>query len=131
MGHAAQPPPPDQHDEGFTLIELLVVIIIIGILASIAVPTFLGQRDKAHNQAMKTDLRNIASFAELYYADYGKYAGFEASTVYANYDKSQNVTLDVLDEDADSFCIQATHLAVSNVWYFDSDGSPQLQETGC
>ncbi len=56
----------EQNEKGFTLIELLVVIIIIGILAAIAIPVFLNQREAAWRSEVETDLRNIAIAVDTY-----------------------------------------------------------------
>ena len=58
---------------GFTLIELLIVVVIIGILASIAIPKFANTREKAVVAAMKSDLRNLVTAEEAYFTDSMRY----------------------------------------------------------
>jgi type IV pilus assembly protein PilA len=64
-----------EKEEGFTLIELLVVMIIIGILAAIAIPVFLSQRQKGYDASVKSDLRTIANELESYNTDQQAYPG--------------------------------------------------------
>ena len=63
-----------RNEKGFTLIELLVVVIIIGLLAAIAIPAFLGQRNKANDAAAKSLVRNAATAMEAYFSDGNTYA---------------------------------------------------------
>ena len=55
--------------KGFTLIELLIVVVIIGILAAIAIPKFASTKEKAYLASMKSDLRNLVTAQEGFFAD--------------------------------------------------------------
>ena len=59
--------------KGFTLIELLIVVVIIGILAAIAIPKFANTKEKAYIASMKSDMRNLVTAEEAYFADSIKY----------------------------------------------------------
>ena len=59
--------------KGFTLIELLIVVVIIGILAAIAIPKFANTKSKAYITALKSDLRNLVTAEEAFFADSSKY----------------------------------------------------------
>jgi type IV pilus assembly protein PilA len=125
----------DHDDDAFTLIELLVVIIIIGILAAIAVPVFLNQRQKGYDAAAKSDLRNLAGFEEIYLSDtnsYGSLAQIESAEPQLKV--SSGVTLSVVVyQSVGGYCLSAHHFASAVTWYFDSqDGGLRPQGSpGC
>lgn len=78
--------------KGFTLIELLIVVVIIGILAAIAIPKFSNTREKAYIAAMKSDLRNLATAQESYFADNVTYS---SSMTALGAGESQGVTITI------------------------------------
>ena len=63
-----------QEESGFTLIELLIVLVIIGILLAIAVPSYLGFKDRAEKTAAQANVRSAIPAVEAYYADNGNYS---------------------------------------------------------
>ena len=114
-------------DEGFTLIELLVVIIIIGILAAIAIPVFLNQRQKGYEASMKSDLRTVANEEETFFTDNNTYAAVTTASGKATVAGGNAVTVSTGNTitsktaDATGFCLDASSTkATSAVWSYQS-----------
>ena len=63
-----------REESGFTLIEMLIVLVILGILLAIAVPSYLGFKDRANRGAAQANVRSAVPAVEAYYADHGNYA---------------------------------------------------------
>ena len=96
--------------KGFTLIELLIVVVIIGILAAIAIPKFANTKEKAYVASMKSDLRNMATAEESYFADNQTYTTVLANM---NFTPSQAVVAKVTDAKGTGWAADTKHPATA------------------
>jgi type IV pilus assembly protein PilA len=102
----------NQARRGFTLIELLIVVVIIGILAAIAIPKFANTKTKAYTAAMKSDLRNLITAEESYFADSTKYVTYDTTRL--KFKPSTGVNTPTIVTGAGFWSATITHTQIAN-----------------
>jgi prepilin-type N-terminal cleavage/methylation domain-containing protein len=109
--------------KGFTLIELLIVVVIIGILAAIAIPKFANTKEKAYIASEKSDLRNLVTAEEAYFADHTTYTTTIGGATGVQFNTSAGVTMTITAAGGSGWQAGTSHNGTTvtcSIWAGDS-----------
>jgi len=95
-------------EDGFTLVELLVVVAILAVMVAIAVPSYLGYKDRAADKAAKANIRETLPSVEAYFNDTGSYTGMTAAGLRTSYDGGISPSLTLYGAPSATYCITDT-----------------------
>ena len=112
-------------EAGFTLVELLVVIVIVGVLLAIAVPSYLGFKDRASQKAADADIRSSLPGIEALYADRRTYSSLTLTKIRASYDSGAKFKGHFLApaDNGQTFCIS---IQVGTKWAWVQRGKSAI-----
>lgn len=114
---------PGRGEDGFTLVELLVVLIVMGVLLTVGVASYLGARERSNRAVAAANVRQIVPSIEAYAADRGTYVGVTLENLKASYDQAlppATYTFGALSGSA--YCVQST--AGGDTWKKEGPSGP-------